>query len=109
MKLSELRKQYLIHDQFKRELREWKRMSWWHNSENMMNHFKSFIKFRRNVLNDMDIEQALSEWIGADFNDRHAVKNKMNVPQLWFYDAYNRAHSLTIQLQREENEIPYLS
>lgn len=66
-----------------------------------MGHFKSFIKFRRNILNDMDIEQALSEWIGADFNERYKLMEKINVPQLFFYDAYNKAKKITISLQEE--------
>lgn len=116
MKLSELVDKFNIHLFFKRELREFKKEFRWFKvnrdgeiSLRWIKWFKDFIQFRRKVLDDSEIEQAFVEWVGVGsydngpFSSQSPMRKKMNVPQLCFFDHYEKAKKLTLKV-REENE-----
>jgi hypothetical protein len=119
MRLSELTDKYYISFFFQRELKEfqlnfrWFKMnrdgeipSYWNQW------FKDFILFRRKVLNDLEIEQAFVEWVGVgtyatdSLSSQSPMRRGMNVPQLMFFDYYEAAKKLTLELQKErQNEV----
>ncbi len=110
MRLSELTEgsQFIILNEIKRELRDWKRTTWWHKQyrsegeSNMFRWFQGFIKFRRNVLDNCDIDDSLFQWVGCSISSEHSVLiGKMNVPQHRFYEIYLEAVRLSKELAGE--------
>ncbi len=113
MKLSELTDKYYLSLFFKRELKEFKEeFRWFINRDGeipsrWLKWFKDFILFRRKVLDDLEIEQAFVEWVGIgtyatdSLSSQSPMRNKMNVPQLVFFDHYEAAKKLTLELQKE--------
>jgi hypothetical protein len=97
-KLNELTSygQFLIRNEFRKNLRDWKHCSyWWKPLETdshlrMFNWFKEEMRFRRAVLDGNEIESELGKWIGCDY-DSPDIPGKRNVPQLSFWMAFEKA------------------
>ncbi len=117
MKLSELNSKSELDRFFQRELKEYKRLLYWHNavrrgdSSAMSKYFRDFILFRRKVLDDLDIEQAFIEWVGVSeytpgpYYNQNEMRKKMNVPQLSFFECYEGVKSRTLLQRKRENEV----
>jgi len=98
MKFSELAdvSKYSIRNYFEWELKFYKKTKWWHEQErdqrgssHLLRDFQDFIIFRRKVLDDCDIGNSLSEWIGYPITGSHEVLIcKINSPKLSFLDIY---------------------
>jgi len=89
---------WLIDQRFSQELREYKKSSiWWRKldsdcTQNMLQHFKKFVQFRRKVLDGSCLAEAMQEWVGtSEPIDSWQFAAKRNVPQLVFCDAINQA------------------
>lgn len=110
MRLSELTEgsQFIILNEINRELRDLKRGTYWHEqyrsegASNMFRWFQGFIKFRRSVLDNCDIDDSLSQWVGCSIStEPSALFGKMNVPQHRFYEIYSKAVGLSKELAGE--------
>ena len=113
MRLSELTGEgrFLILSRINRELKDWKRTKWWQHKQpkgeaasNMFRWFQEFSKFRRKVLDNHNIGDSLSQWIGHSITDnRYNLMCKINVPQLSFLDDYQKAIRLWELANESEN------
>lgn len=89
---------WLIDQRFAKELREYKKSSiWWRKldsecTQNMLQHFKKFVQFRRKVLGGACMVEAMQEWVGSSEPiDSWQFAARRNVPQLGFCDAIKQA------------------
>jgi len=61
-------------------------------STSMLEHFKKFVKFRRAVIDGMEFEAAMQDWVGCyEDLDSSQFGQKTNAPQHGFRDIYREA------------------
>ena len=103
----------VIDRRFHYELKNWKRVTWWHKLEtdvhvSMLSYFKGFIKFRRAVLDGGDLVKCMQDWVGCyEPIDSYKFAEKRNVPQLGFCEAINGALKLLKEMQDEQLQEPH--
>ena len=99
MKLKDLTTngQQEIISRIEQEERNFEKSSiWWRGKsgeacENMQCWFDEHQEFKKSVLNNQDIEEAFSKWVGVEkYGDAVKTQNQ-NIPQLMFYGVYKKA------------------
>ncbi len=91
-----------FHIRCAREFKDFQRSAvWWAKkvylededaAPKMLIHFKKFVKFRRAVIDGMEFEAAMQDWVGCyEDLDSSQFGLKMNAPQYGFRDLYREA------------------